>query len=185
MKTLKICLVILCLLPILAIGTPQLYGANFFMKEIKLTRGVSTFVDDCDFEELSKHKWYAQNIRGRLYACRSTWTPRAIILMHRQIMKVTDRNVFIDHKDGDGLNNIKSNIRLCSSVQNSRNIGIRKNNTTGFKGVSLHRKKYAASITVNYKKITLGTFKLKLDAAKAYNQAAVKYHGEFASLNKI
>lgn len=88
----------------------------------------------------------------------------------------------IDHIDGNGLNNVLSNLREATAAQNLRNSSIRKNNRCGFKGVYFDRKKkrFLAGITVNYKRKTLGSFKTAEEAHEAYCKAASVYHGEFA-----
>ena len=93
----------------------------------------------------------------------------------------------IDHKDGNRLNNCKSNLRFCTSAENNRNRGKQKNNKSGYKGVyhASRGSRWVANIRINRKTIYLGTFTNKLDAAKTYNEAAIKYHGEFACLNII
>jgi hypothetical protein len=93
----------------------------------------------------------------------------------------------VDHINGNGLDNRKSNLRLCERHENALNRVINYNNVSGYKGVSWFKpiKKWRAQI--QYKKVVyyLGCFNKRIDAAKAYNAAALKYHGEFANLNKI
>lgn len=89
----------------------------------------------------------------------------------------------VDHKDGDGLNNQKENLRCCTHSQNCANVLITKRNTSGFKGVSRFRNKWKAEITHNYKRIYLGLFVSKIDAALEYDHFAKLLFGEFAALN--
>ena len=91
----------------------------------------------------------------------------------------------IDHKDINSLNNKWNNLRAGTRQQNSFNMGLNSNNTTGFKGVSWKKKakKFVAYIQLDYKKIHLGYFLNKIIAARAYDRAAIKYFGEFARLN--
>lgn len=93
----------------------------------------------------------------------------------------------IDHKDRDKLNNLEDNLRICTRSQNQHNTHKRRDNTSGLKGVSYHKytKKWAASIMNNNIQEHLGVFNTKEDAARAYNVAAIEYHGEFAQLNNI
>lgn len=109
--------------------------------------------------------------------------------LHRYIMGVADSKVIIDHANMNTLDNTKDNLRICSIKENVRNRNKQKNNTSGYKGVYKRRDRklrpYNAFIHVNRKKINLGTFDNPNDAAKAYNKAAVNYHGEFARLNII
>ena len=107
---------------------------------------------------------------------------RVIFMMHHGYCPET-----IDHINGNSLDNRKLNLRICTNSQNLMNRGKNKNNTSGYKGVRLinSNKKWRAQI--QYKKIFyhLGCFEKRIDAAKAYNEAAIKFHGEFANLNKI
>ena len=112
--------------------------------------------------------------------------------MHRIVMDVTDGRQ-IDHINGDPLDNRKCNLRFVTNQENGRNRGAQVNNKSGYKGVSWHpkAKKWEACIRAGEsdgrraKKIYLGVFASKHDAARAYNVAACKYHGEHAYLNII
>jgi len=151
------------------------------MKKIQLTQGRVALVDDEDYEWLSQWKWFYDN--G--YALRNNWKPtHTIIYMHREIMN-TPKSKRTDHKDTNGLNNQKSNLRICTQSENLMYRGKQKNNTSGYKGVTFDnaKQKWMAQIKVNRKKIYLGRYKKAIDAAHAYDDAAQKYHGEFARLN--
>ncbi len=93
----------------------------------------------------------------------------------------------IDHKDCNPLNCLDDNLRVCNRSQNQQNCKLPINNTSRFKGVTWYKstKKWLAQITVNNKNINLGYYDTAEEAAKAYNTAAIKYHGEFAQLNII
>lgn len=155
------------------------------MKEIILTQGKIALVDDEDFDYLNQFKWYYQ--KG--YAARKKMNKH--ILMHRDILLYHNILKFdkqiIDHIDHNTINNKKENLRICTNSENSRNQIKNKNGTSKYKGVDWkHReKKYRARICVNYKNIHLGFFEKEKDAARAYNEAAVKYHGSFANLNVL
>jgi hypothetical protein len=157
-------------------------------KEIQLTQGKVAIVDDEDFEYLNQFKWHASKLSGKFYARRyiKLSNPNIKILMHRDVMK-PEKAFVIDHIDGNTLNNQKNNLRICTHAQNMRNSKININNTSGFKGVYWHKitSKWMAYICFNNKRIHLGVFHVLKDAARAYNDAALKYHGEFANLNKI
>lgn len=159
------------------------------MKQIPLTQGKFALVDDSEYDYLMQWKWYAKKGRNTYYACRNdnSCSGQKTIRMHRQIMGVFDSQIKIDHSDGNGLNNQTSNLRQCTNSQNCMNSRVGKNNKLGIKGVCLHRatNKYQASIRANGNKVYLGLYKTEEQAAKAYNEAAVKYHGEFARLNEL
>ncbi len=161
------------------------------MKQIELTSGYFAFVDDSDFEFLNQWKWRAnKQSNGDIYAETDKYIDgkRFIIKMHRLIIGVTDGNVLVDHRDGNGLNNQRNNLRPCNKSQNGMNRGtIRKNRLTKFKGVQMRSdgKKWVAEIVANKKKTHLGSFNTDVEAAIAYNNAAKIHHGEFARLNVI
>lgn len=153
------------------------------MKTISLTRGKVTVVDDEDYERASSFKW---NFNGN-YAVRSvTVAPktRKAMLLHRFLTQAPD-SCEVDHRDRDGLNNQRSNLRVCHHLGNSRNKSMPHRNKVGFKGVYKFGNKFRANIRVNYKLISLGLFNTPVEAAMAYNDAAVKYFGEFAAPNQI
>jgi hypothetical protein len=154
-------------------------------KEIDLTKGLKALVDDEDFERLSVYKWYAHS--GYAYR-RVTTAPKKnkLIGMHRVIINANEGE-YIDHIDGDKLNNQKNNLRLCSYAQNNYNQNLPKRNITGFKGITQHpdTKRWRATIMHNYKIKHLGYFKEKLDAVKAYDKAALELFGDFAKTNKM
>lgn len=155
-------------------------------KLIPLTQGFHAIVDEEDYDYLMQWDWHTRNCNGLLYATRIDGGK--VILMHRFLMNETQSDRFIDHRDGDTLNNQKHNLRSCSHAENMRNrVLICKNNTSGFKGVFWRKDKlkWQAQIRFNTKSIHIGYFKSIIDAAKAYNEAAIKYHGEFARLNQI
>lgn len=160
------------------------------MKQIPLNQGLFALVDDCDFEELMKHKWTAfKQPNGRFYAHRRLSTPKgekqAKIIMHRQILGDTCAGLDVDHKNGNGLDNRRENIRACTRSQNNMNRRVRSHSGTGVKGVYFNkqRNKYEAYITLDRKRMNLGRFDTIQDATTAYNNAAIKNFGEFARLN--
>jgi len=157
------------------------------MKKIPLTQGRFILVDNDRFEYLNSFHWVA-SIGGYAQTQRMKNKVISRIRMHRMIMNAK-KGERVDHINGNRLDNRVSNLRLCTNAENVRNSKIRSNNTTGYKGVYQHKSKsfnkFEAYIWVDYKKIILGYFKNKIDAAKAYNKGALKYHKEFAHLNVI
>lgn len=105
--------------------------------------------------------------------------------LHRIIMKARSSRIVVDHINGNTLDNTRDNLRICSQGNNAKNREKSRNRLSSkYKGVHWCRG-WMAQIRVNYKKVHLGTFKTEEEAALVYNQAAVKYFGEFARLNII
>jgi len=157
------------------------------MKTIKLSQGKIALVDDEDYERLSRWKWQAQKEGNlRCYAMRRTQRPgkRRGILMHREILHVP-ANLETDHIDHNGLNNQKTNLRICTKTQNMGNRVRNRGRINKYKGVSLHKatQKWCAQIGVHGKRIYLGLFSSAIEAAKVYDAAAQIYFGEFALPN--
>lgn len=159
------------------------------MKEIKLSQGKVALVDDADYDWLSQWKWYAAKGGNSFYAQRNIKVngQNSPIKMHRFILGLTDTKVFSDHIDGDGLNNQRSNLRACTQKENNRNRGAEVGSKSKYRGVSFNSRlqKWLAQIRVDYKLIHIGCFVIEEDAARAYNEVAQKYHGEFARLNVV
>jgi hypothetical protein len=149
------------------------------MKQIPLTQGEFALVDDEDFEELSRYKWQVLRNGPRSYAVRKAGKQ---IRMHRQITNAPD-GMLVDHRDGNGLNNQRFNLRVCTAAENARNIRVHKDNKTGFKGVGRSQGKYRAYIVVAKKFIFLGRFGDPESAARAYDKAAKQHFGQFARTN--
>jgi len=148
-------------------------------KSIPLTQGKMALVDDEDFDKLNQYKWcfdgqYAQSKIGNK-------TTR----MHRVIFDSPQ----VDHVDGDGLNNQRSNLRACNHTQNQMNSVKRKSLSiklsSKYKGVSWHKQteKWRARIQTSQGCLYLGLFEVEEDAARAYDEAAKENFGEFARLN--
>jgi hypothetical protein len=154
------------------------------MKKIPLTQGLFAIVDDEDFERLSKFKWHAtiNPSTGKFQARRRNKSQH--VYMQCEIVSRTIGKQ-IDHRNGDSLDNQKENLRLCSASQNCCNRRMKQFNTSGFKGVEKKGKKFCARIKAGMNHIWIGTFKTSIEAARAYNEAAKKYHGEFARLNPV
>ena len=161
------------------------------MKEIQLTQGKVALVDDDMYEYLNQWKWYASGSHGKFYARRNLRINKkylGCILMHRLIVKNTDSKMHTDHFNGDTLDNRKENLRICTASENLRNRKKHYNNKSGYKGVGKYdnnKLKFRSYITYEKKRVHIGYYNTEKEAARAYNEAAIKYHGEFANLNKI
>lgn len=156
------------------------------MKHINLSKGRVAIVDDEDFDELSKSKWY---FSGK-YAVRETRVDgkRVNTYMHRVIFN--DESAYeVDHANRDPLDNRKENLRACDRSQNAFNSSMRSDNTTGCKGVFRFNgksiKKWRSQIQSYGRLVHIGLFHTKEEAIVAYNEAAKKYHGEFAYTNPV
>jgi hypothetical protein len=133
-------------------------------------------------------RWHAhQATRGGLYVWRSAHgATRSIRRLHRQIMGIPEgTRQLVDHRDGDGLNNARSNLRIASRAQNNMNRGPRAGSSSRFKGVFFHKAscKWMAEIRCDGRADYLGLFGSEEAAARAYDTAAVRLHGDFARLN--
>lgn len=153
------------------------------MKVIYLTQGKIAIVDDEDFEKLSQYKWFAHNDKNfRLwYVMRKAGSKH--LYMHRVVLNVP-KDLEIDHINGDGLDNRKSNLRICTRQENTRNKRKGKG-TSKYKGVYWNKKvrKWHTQIVVNHRRIYLGLFEDEREAALQYDVFAEKYFGGFAKPN--
>lgn len=150
---------------------------------IPLTQGQVAVVDACDYNLLSKWTWYAiwNKHNRRFYAKRKGMKDSGVRMIGMEQLLAGVRK--IDHADGNSLNNCRSNLRPATHGQNMMNRGKLSNNTSGFKGVYKYRTKWMALITSDKKRKHLGYFNDKIEAARSFDLAAVKYHGAFAVLN--
>lgn len=151
-------------------------------KLIYLSQGKVTQVSDEDFAELSKFNWYALKIKEKFYAARKVGgrQNRQTILMHRQISQAP-ANMLVDHKDKDGLNNTRENLRVTDYFGNARNKSSSLGSSSKYLGVYWDNSRCKWVARCNG--VFLGRFSLEIEAAKAYDAFAIKVFGEFASLN--
>lgn len=168
-------------------------------KEIELTKGYKAIVSDEDYEGLSKYKWHAAtSSKSTVYAKRGTRKddPQGsgkIILMHRQILGLTDPKVFVDHKNHNGLDNRRDNLREADVSKNGANRRSTKGSLSKYLGVNLKRQKtdgkeytyWIARLQKEGKRYSGGFHSTEEAAARAYNELALKHFGPFANLNQI
>lgn len=154
---------------------------------IPLTQGQVAIIDDEDWPIVKEYKWHTNKIADIYYAAstiRKESGKQTVLFMHRLLMG--EPKMLIDHKNGDGLDNRKENLRVASCKQNAMN---QKSNggASKYKGVTFHKrdKYWQASIVIDGSLKYLGSFKNEEEAAKAYNKAAVEHFGEFARLNVL
>lgn len=144
---------------------------------VPLTQGKVALIDAADLTLVRDHKWMAHQHRRTFYARAKSGR----LKMHKLLMPEV---ALVDHKNGDGLDNRRENLRSCTFQENAwnarRDIGV-----SGFRGVSWHRRrgKWVARITVDGKRVTLGCSASEIDAAKIYDQECKRLRGEFAVLN--
>jgi hypothetical protein len=149
------------------------------VRRIALSQGLFATIDAADYQELSKYKWFAAKRGNKVYAMGRKG--RKYVYMHREIMRPR-KGYFVDHIDGNGLNNCRSNLRVCTQRQNQANQRPR-NGSSRFVGVSRHGNKWAAQITWRGECFYLGLFEDEVEAAKARDRKAYELHGEHAYLN--
>lgn len=152
------------------------------MRKVPLTQGAFALVDESDLENTSKNYWTLGNGKRGRYAKRRVG-PSDVVLMHREIMGLSKGDGFVvDHINGNGLDNRRMNLRVCSNGENLRNRGASKSNKSGHKGISFDksRNKWSVEICVDYKKVFRKRFTCLDEAVKAQREMMKKYHGDFA-----
>jgi hypothetical protein len=157
-------------------------------RKIPLGEGRFTLVDPALFYQLNIFQWYADGKSEKIYAVRNIISANEnsrTMRLHREIMNVPP-GILVDHRNGNTLDNRRTNLRLATCSQNSCNRQKTKSKTSSrFIGVSFdkHKVVWTAYISFHRKRIWLGCFKTEIEAAKAHDEAAKKHHGEFARLN--
>jgi hypothetical protein len=165
------------------------YGYTF--RRIYLDEGLWTIVDSPDYYRFGCFKWYlAASHKGKFYALRGARVgseETKIVRLSREIMQAP-KGILVDHRNGDSLDNRRENLRLATRCQNMQNAKKRKNKaatSSQFTGVYFDkcRSLWAYILRANGKVVATGRFPTEIEAARARDAAAIKYHGEFARLN--
>lgn len=149
--------------------------------KIQLTCGKYALVDKENYEALNNYHWWFDGryaVSNKMINLKSTK-----IYMHRLLWGNPKNR--IDHINGDKLDNRIKNLRVCTQAENTANAKKKCTSTNKYKGICKHNDKWVARITKKYKLIYLGIYKTQKEAAKRYNEEAIKLFGEFARLNKI
>jgi len=156
------------------------------IKRIPLTQGKEAIIDIEDWKLVKDYKWCVRKDHSTFYAYTGASKKRnhKNIQMHRLLMSVT-KDKQVDHINHNGLDNRKSNLRVCSHSQNQQNKEPQKNVSSRYKGVVAvkNKKKWIAQIRINNKLNYLGYFDNEIEAAKAYDRASLKFHKEYGYLN--
>jgi hypothetical protein len=154
------------------------HGGASMTKSIPLTHGKFALIDDEDFEKLNQYKW-------RFHGGYAVTKISGVTTYMQWVVFGRKQGFQVDHISRDTLDNRKSNLRHATKAQNGINRGANKNNTSGFKGVSWNKSKnkWDSQIAISGKHVLIGRFTKPEEAARAYDEAALKYFGEFAYLN--
>jgi hypothetical protein len=155
-----------------------------FLVESRKFGNFKVIIDVEDWDKIKEYKWYV-NYNPYTKSFYAITTNKQQIKLHRFIMDVSNPKIKVDHKDHNTLDNRKYNLRICDQSENLRNCRISKRNTSGYKGVSKTGDKWKAQININNKRTYLGLYKDKKEAARIYNENAIKYYKEFAYLNEV
>lgn len=154
--------------------------------EVPLSPEGTTLIDADDFEKLRDYRFYRVGHKNFKYVSIRKKKTSGITMLHRHLLNAP-AHLQVDHINGNSLDNRQANLRLCTRLDNCRNRAKRFDSTSPYKGVLWNKqnKNWRVRIRVNWKPIEVGSFKTAEEAARAYNEAAVKYYGEFARINNV
>lgn len=143
-------------------------------------------IDVKDYNTLLEYRWKLITRKdGRIEGVTGRKNGKgSLVLLHRLLLN-PNKNQIVDHVNGNVLDNRRINLRITDYNGNNKNVRIRKDNTSGYRGVHYSGGKYIARIQYNKKRINLGKFDTAKEAGIAYNEAAIKYHKQYARLNEI
>ena len=153
------------------------------VREVPVSGGRTALIDEADYESIQHWKWSSCRKRHTFAVYRAVLEQGKSrrIYLSRFIMQAPS-GLFVDHENGDGLDNRRDNLRLCTHTENNRHrCRPQSTNTSGHRGVFWERgaKKWRAQLSVNNRNVHLGMFLTVEDAGNAYRQAAVSRYGEF------
>jgi hypothetical protein len=157
---------------------------------IPLNQGMCALIDSDDLPKLEKFgNWRLLKSKNGVFYAKATKNAgkrRIGFKLHRVLLGITDPKIYVDHKDRDGLNNLRSNLRPCTHAQNNAN-RVSPKGLTAYKGIRklTGTPRWKGLINLGGKQFNLGVFNTKEEAALAYNKAALEAHGEFARLNEV
>lgn len=149
---------------------------------VTLTRGHEAIIDAADAESAGRFNWYALVTKyGHTYALRARRKeddePQ---LLHRMLTKAP-AGMDVDHINGNGLDNRRENLRVCTHAQNMANQRIERPNRLGYRGIYQQTPtSFRAEISVKDKKVNLGNYRTAAEAAAVYQRAVVEIRGEYA-----
>lgn len=148
---------------------------------VSLNHGLESVIDAADAPLVSGRRWYAEQKRARItYARSAEWIggKAKMIGLHNLIIGAAQ---CVDHRNGDGLDNRRANLRAATFADNARNARLRKDSTSGFKGVKRAGSRWYAQIRIKAKRLHLGSFATPEEAHAAYCRAATQHFGDFAN----
>lgn len=162
------------------------YGYAF--RRIYIGEGKWAILELPDYYRLCKYKWYVNGNGFKFYAFRNIIIgpgKTRMISMHREVMGFP-KGMLVDHRNHDSLDNRRSNLRIATHSQNTCNKQDKRAGCSSqFRGASWDKKRkyWNVSVVREGKLVFFGRYKNELEAARAYDRAAIKFHGEFARLN--